>query len=163
MPNSIQDQSAAPLAEQLAQIEYQNELAQIDRNWERDRQSYLVTDKHGQRHEPSEMGAIIGSTVIAGAGLSYTIAASSMQDPGAHVLSGLLIGVVGLIVGIVSYNRAKDFRRAHRRYRRRRTDINIAKFRGKRESTAGFLTNLRNIPTPSEYLKQLEQEQSSGQ
>jgi DNA-directed RNA polymerase subunit RPC12/RpoP len=46
------------LSEQVNNLSDLNELAALDREWEMEREHYMVTTKHGGRHIPSEAGSI---------------------------------------------------------------------------------------------------------
>src|SRR4051794_11923089 len=54
---------AAHLADQLAEVRHQNELAQIDREWAMERERYLVADRYGRRHVPTAGGGV-GAAVV---------------------------------------------------------------------------------------------------
>src|SRR5687768_11739867 len=52
------------LSAQLAEVRYQNELARLDREWEIDREQYMITTKYGRRHVPTPGGSIAGAVII---------------------------------------------------------------------------------------------------
>src|SRR5438045_1929994 len=52
------------MAEQLQEVRYHNELARIDREWEMERQQYLITTKYGRLIVPTR-GMAIGVIVVA--------------------------------------------------------------------------------------------------
>src|SRR5687768_12151 len=48
------------LGEQLAETRYQNELARIDREWQIEREKYMLTGKYGRRYIPTVgMGLVV--------------------------------------------------------------------------------------------------------
>ena len=104
------------LTDQVVQLSYQNELNSIDQAWERERESLLITDKRGNRREPSYVGAAIGGVLLSGFGLFFTAAAGPL---------GLLLIVAGLFVGLFGWFKAAEFERARRRYRRRRSQVSV--------------------------------------
>jgi len=78
------------MADDLKVIRLQNELEQLDREWESTRQSLMVADKHGNRSEPSAAGSVVGGVVMIVAGIAWTGFAASMGAPGFFPLFGLL-------------------------------------------------------------------------
>src|SRR4051812_36885496 len=55
---------AQQMSEQLQEVRYQNELARIDREWEMERQRYMITTKYGRLIVPTT-GMAIGVIVVA--------------------------------------------------------------------------------------------------
>lgn len=122
------------LSEQVNNLSGLTELTVLDREWELDRENYMVTTKHGGRHIPSEAGSIGGGIAITLFGCFWTVMAFAITSdapsfgPFAIAQTGFpLFGIIFIIVGIVSsissYNKAGDYRRAQQRYRRRRAEI----------------------------------------
>src|SRR5262245_42739651 len=64
---------AEHLADQLAEVRYQNELAQIDREWEIERQNYLVADRRGVRHIPTTGASLASAGLVGVFGIFWTI------------------------------------------------------------------------------------------
>jgi Short C-terminal domain len=53
---------AGEAGEQLAEMRYQNELARIDREWQIEREQYMVADRWGRMHVPTPEGSrLLGS------------------------------------------------------------------------------------------------------
>ena len=52
------------LSEQVQSLTGHSELAALDREWQMDRENYMVTRQDGARHIPSEAGAIGGGIAI---------------------------------------------------------------------------------------------------
>lgn len=118
------------LSERVNHLAGYTELATLDREWELERQNYMVTGKHGSTHIPSEAGSIGGGMVITLFGCFWTIMAFSITSfipiPIVHIvfpLFGVIFVIVGVVSSITSYNKAGDYRRAQRRYRQRRAEI----------------------------------------
>lgn len=143
------------MMEQLAQIERQNRLEQIDREWEREREKYMINHENGRKSEPSEAGAVLGGVIAAGFGTFWTIAAFSM-NAGPMPFFGILFICVGIGIAIYGYSQAQSYRAAQRRYQARRADA-----LAEPGSMAERYGTMPTIPTPEEYLKQLEREEPS--
>lgn len=122
------------LSEQVNNLSGLTELAALDREWELERENYMITTKHGGRHIPSEAGAIGSGVAIAAFGCFWTVTAFAITSgmpsfgPSGIAVTGFpLFGVIFVIVGIVSsifsYNKASDYRLAQQRYRRRREEV----------------------------------------
>lgn len=131
----------APLAEHLAEVRYQNELARLDREWEIERQQYLIADRYGRRHVPTA-GMGMGSAVVGGVfGIFWTIMAASMTsgapDFGAFSLIRVVFPLFGVLFtaaavgyGLYAYSRAQKYDVAYRDYRARREKVRPEQFQG---------------------------------
>jgi len=140
------------MMEKLNRLELQNQLAQIDREWERERQSFMIRDKHGNRREPSEFGAIFGGVIAVGFGIFWTMMAASMH--GGMAPFGVIFILFGAGISIYGYNKAKDFRAAQKRYLRKKKEV----YSGSRDNSE-ILHDFEHPPTPEEYLDQLGDEE----
>jgi hypothetical protein len=78
------------MAENLRVIELQNDLARIDREWEQQKEGFMVTGKHGHRSLPSTAGSAVGGVFAAVFGVVWIGAASSMGAPAPFVLFGVV-------------------------------------------------------------------------
>ena len=72
------------------------------------------------------------------------------------MLFGVAAMVIGAVAGVHGVNKAKDYRAAQRRYRRRRASlspetVDIGRFEPQR-----IAEGVEQIPTPEEYLAELE-------
>ena len=122
------------LADQQAEIKYQNELARIDREWEMQRQQYYVTTRYGVRQLPTT-GMGIGIAVVGGAfGVFWTIMAIAITGSAPDVgpfsvaklifpLFGILFTGAAIVFGIVCNIRAKKYQEAYEAYQRRRQQV----------------------------------------
>jgi hypothetical protein len=109
------------MMQKLAELERQNRLAQIDREWEVERERYLATTKDGRKQEPSEIGAVIAGIIAVCFGIFWT----SSLLPFAPVffrLFGVIFIVAGIGIAVYGYQEAKDYRAAQRRYQRRKSE-----------------------------------------
>ena len=102
----------------------EDELARIDREWEAERERYLIASRYGRRrYVPSEAAAVMMALVVLGVGAFCFALAFSSGDRGGGGLFlpiGWAIVVVGLGVSFCQYVRARRYWKAHLAYRRRR-------------------------------------------
>ena len=52
------------LAEHLAEVRYQNELTRIDREWEIEKEQYMITAKGGHRYIPTRGEGLVGAILV---------------------------------------------------------------------------------------------------
>lgn len=127
-------ETAEDLAQQVAKLTAHNELAELDRRWRRDAQSFMITSKNGQRRLPTEgaaMAAGIGAVVFGGLWTVMAIAITqSAPDFGPFAVAKFIFPAFGfafIAFGIISAvsvsSKAQDYRRAEERYRRRRREL----------------------------------------
>jgi hypothetical protein len=128
------DAVAEKLGEQLAETRYQNELARLDREWQMEREKYMVTTKHGRRYIPTvnsgRATAIFGGIV----GVIWTIMAISITsgapDFGVFAVTKVLMPLVGIAVtavaigyGVYMINKAEAHNKAFADYQKRRAAV----------------------------------------
>jgi hypothetical protein len=130
-PGGPEAQLGEHLAAELAEVRYQNELARIDREWEIERQQYLLSDRYGHTHVPTA-GQSIGAAIAIGIfGIFWTIMAVSLTasapDVGPFFIAKLifpLFGVVftvgGVALGVYAYSKAQKYQQAFQAYQARR-------------------------------------------
>jgi Flp pilus assembly protein TadB len=106
----------------LNRLEQQNKLAQVDRDWERERESFMITDKHGRRHLPNEVMSVFGGVVVIVFGVFWTIMAARIGG-GPFVIFGVVFILFGVGVSFFQFQKAKDYRAAQRRYHRHRRQV----------------------------------------
>lgn len=123
------------LREQVEKLTRQNELEALDREWELEKESFMVANKHGRRHLPTKTGSLIGGVVIAVFGLFWTTMAFGITSKASHFgggfgpafscfpLFGLVFVAGGIAMSIYAYRKAGDYEQAHRRYKRRRREV----------------------------------------
>lgn len=111
------------MAGDLKIIRLQNELEQLDREWESDRSQYLVTNKRGQVSEPSPVGAVVAGLVMAGFGIFWTITAASMGAPGIFPLFGVVFIGFAIFMMISTIGKADGLRGARDDYQLKRGRI----------------------------------------
>jgi hypothetical protein len=129
------------LSDQLAAVRDQNELARIDREWEIERQQYLVADRYGRRHVPTA-GMGIGSAVVGGVfGVIWTVMAvavtSAAPDFGPFAIVRVVFPLFGVVFvaaaigwGVYCLSRARKYDAAFRLYQARRRQVAPESFQG---------------------------------
>ncbi|HZT78776.1 MAG TPA: hypothetical protein VFA26_01020 [Gemmataceae bacterium] len=117
-----------PVADQLAEIRYQNEIARIDREWQMEREQYLIRGRYGS-YVPSPGGSVLGGMVVVVFGIIWTMMAVSMGAPLFFPLFGLVFIFLGIGVSLWSHSKAVSYREAFERYRRRRASVRPENFR----------------------------------
>lgn len=124
------------LTDQLAEMQYQNELARIDREWANERESYYVTGRHGQRSLPSAGAGIATAVIGGGFGAFWTFTAYSMSQAGPRLgngvspgdvmpLFGVMLTLAAVGYGIYLYSRAQAYEQALAAYHARRARIEL--------------------------------------
>jgi len=102
-----------------------NELERIDREWEKERERYMVTTKYGRRYVPSTGAAVVVGLISVSVGLIWTMMAFSNAQSlggaaGIFPLFGMVFVVGGAAISIYQFNKAKRYQAAYRAYQRRR-------------------------------------------
>src|ERR1700722_14709035 len=91
------------------------ELDRIDREWEKERERYMVTTKYGRRYVPSTGAAVVVGLISVSVGLAWTMTSFALL----HALGPLagmfpLFGVVFVIGGAtISISQFKKTQRSH--------------------------------------------------
>lgn len=134
------DGIAESLAAQLAEMRYRNELARIDREWEIEKEQYMVTDKYRRRHIPTagagRLTAIFGG-VFGALWMSIAIGMTSGGlDFGAFSVAKLVFPLFGVLFiaiavgyGIYYENKAAAYQKALAAYKARRAAVLPEDFR----------------------------------
>jgi hypothetical protein len=129
-----------PVRQQLAETRYQVELTRIDREWELERQRYLIRNGYGFRQVPTAGVGIAAAVVGGGFGTLWTIIAIAITSwapnfgPFAIVkivfpLFGIFFTVFGITMGVYIYRRAKLHEQRFREYEARRARVRPEDFR----------------------------------
>ena len=128
-----QNAADSQTARQLAQLQRQNAVAQLDREWAMEREQYMVTGRYGSRSLPTESGSVFGGLLIGGFGVFWTIlaftitsGASAAGAPGIATVFpffGVLFILVGVGSSISSYSKAGQYREAEQRYQEKRARL----------------------------------------
>jgi uncharacterized membrane protein len=111
----------------LEQLEYQNELARIDREWDMEREQYMITSRYGRRYVPSAAAAVVMGVVIVGFGVFWTAMAFGMASNFGgdgfamfFPLFWVVFIVAGIGVSIYQFTKAQRYQAAYNDYQRRR-------------------------------------------
>jgi hypothetical protein len=122
------------LADQLAEVKHQNELAQLDREWEIERQQYLIRNRLGVAQVPTA-GMGIGMAVVGGLfGVFWTVMAAAITGSAPDVgpfsiakvffpLFGVVFTLAAIGFGIYTYSRAQKYQEAFAAYKARRARV----------------------------------------
>lgn len=100
------ERQTGEMAGELKVIRLQNDLEQLDREWQVERSKYLVTNKRGVVSEPSSIGAVVGGVLVVVFGVIWTAGAASMGAPGFFPLFGVVFVCMALFGIISSLNKA---------------------------------------------------------
>jgi DNA-directed RNA polymerase subunit RPC12/RpoP len=122
------------LKEEVRVLKLQNELSQLDREWNIYREGVLIRGQNGQLSEPSMAGAVIGGLIAMIGGVTWTIVTSSalkgtgrMGGIGGFTslfpLFGLLIAGVGVFMLFSGAAKASEFNQMRGNYERRRRQL----------------------------------------
>ncbi len=110
-------------SDSLSQIRFESELARVDREWELERETYMVTGKYGARHVPSEGGGLVAIFLGGGFMLFWTVTAYSAGAPAILPLFGI-VGLIALVcMGVAGMDKAGQYREAEIRYQNRRAEL----------------------------------------
>lgn len=107
----------------LEEIKAQNEIAQLDREWELERENYMVSGKHGHRHIPGKVSSAVGGLLIVGFGIFWTMGAASSHAPSFLQLFGVIFVLFGAAMSIYSFATAGEYEEAQERYQLRRREL----------------------------------------
>lgn len=116
-------------SEHLEEIKAQNEIAQLDREWELERENYMVAGNNGHRHIPGKASSVIVGIFIVGFGIFWTAMAALMTGFGSDgvfsifPLFGVLFVLFGAGMSIFAFVKAGEYEEAQQRYQRRRREM----------------------------------------
>ncbi|MBI1902440.1 MAG: hypothetical protein HYS13_15165 [Planctomycetia bacterium] len=116
MSEQMQEMSA-----EISRLRCQNELSELDRQWDRDKERYMIRQKDGSLREPSlAVATFIGVVGVLGGGAFAIIGLANFSP---IALFGLLFIGVGIVAALVQSAKARDYRHARERYAQRRAAI----------------------------------------
>jgi Short C-terminal domain len=116
---------------QLEILRIQNQIAQLDREWEIESQGFMMRGRYGQQYRPSKWGGlIVGLVAVVGGGI-WTVTAFSMSSgmeraPGAFSLFpyfGFVFIAFGVGIGVYTFVQANRYEEAYAKYQARRTAL----------------------------------------
>ncbi len=107
------------LSSRVDKLSTQNEMAALDREWQLERETYMVSGKHGHRSLPTQLGSAVGGIIAAFFGLFLTVSGAG-AGAGPETLFGFVFIALGVGSAINGFTKASNYKDAERRYRRRR-------------------------------------------
>lgn len=116
-------------SDHLEEIKAQNEVAQLDREWELERENYMVEGRYGQRQIPGKISSVFGGILIVGFGIFWTAMAASMSSPFGRggfdlfPLFGVLFVISGFVMCVRAFLKADQYAEAQEQYRQRRNEL----------------------------------------
>jgi len=122
------NQKTEDLSGQVAFLHYQQATADLDRNWEKQRELLLVRTRNGRRVPPSPEMSVFAGACIVGIGIIVTFGASIPEQLPLYQLMGIGMIALGLIGGWWSYEHAYAYARAEAEYRRRKSRLTVESF-----------------------------------
>ncbi|TWU04019.1 zinc finger domain-containing protein [Neorhodopirellula pilleata] len=123
------NQTAKALQQHVDRLTAQQQMSDLDRQWEQRKEDFMVTGQHGHKSLPTKGGAMVGGVIVAAFGLIWTVMAfgitASSPFPGTFLfpLFGLLFVGGGIYNAISAANKAHEYERAHAEYRRERSRL----------------------------------------
>ncbi|MCH7225647.1 hypothetical protein [Haloferula sp. A504] len=103
------------MSEDLKVIRLQNELEQIDREWQAQREGMMTKNKDGSRSKPSVFASVFGAGVVMVAGLVWfamMAGVSSAGGPSGFGMFGFVIIGIGVVILISGVSRAGRYQQA---------------------------------------------------
>jgi len=125
---SPQTSRASSEQDQLEAIRLQNEIAQLNRQWEIERREYMVPGRYGHSYVPGKSSSLFGGVMIVCFGIFWTLMASSISSraPGPFSLFplfGVLFIFFGIGISFYSFLQAEKYQLAKKRYEQRRRKL----------------------------------------
>lgn len=122
------------LEAELAELRAEKELERIDREWEAERQQFMVSDKHGHKQLPTTGGSFAVGAVGAVFGVIWTAMAigitSGAPSFGPFAIAKVVFPIVGIgitigaiVMGVVGANKAAEYEKALAAYQARRAAV----------------------------------------
>jgi hypothetical protein len=102
------------------------ELDRIDREWEKERERYMVTTKYGRRYKPSTGAAVVVGLFSVSMGLVWTMTSFALAQgfgplAGIFPLFGVVFAIGGAVISTYQFNKAKRYQAACEAYQLRRS------------------------------------------
>ncbi|WP_372717560.1 hypothetical protein [Novipirellula sp.] len=117
------------LSEQVSQLTANQKIADLDRQWELQRNDFMITGKNGRTHLPTEGTAMVGGIVAVVFGGFWTVMAFAITSRSPFGMAkifplfGLVFIAVGIFGAIHASNKASEYKRAKRRYESERARL----------------------------------------
>jgi hypothetical protein len=107
------------MSEDLRVIRLQNEIEQLDREWDLEREGLMPTNKEGVRSKPSAGGSVVGAGIMVVFGLIWMTAVSSFGG-GGFALVGLIFIGAAIWTAVAGVGSADRYRSAEAMMNQRR-------------------------------------------
>jgi Short C-terminal domain len=114
----------------LEELKAQNDLMQLDREWELERENYMMAGRYGHRYVPGKISSVVMGLLLVGFGIAWTLFAAAMPrfvgSWGIRELFpvfGVFFILFGAVTSIRSFLKAGQYEEAQNQYRRRRREI----------------------------------------
>lgn len=104
-------------------LRLENEIHQLDLDWERERESYMIRGRGGSLYVASEGLSVLGVIAAVSLGIFLMVSAGSMSTNASSGLGGVILIIIGPVVGIFYYTKATEYKQAERSYQERRRDV----------------------------------------
>jgi hypothetical protein len=143
------DKTTDQIKEVVTELARQNRIAAIDREWDREKERYMISGEHG-KHLPNETGLIIGGIVFAVIGTIISVAFFAAGGP--MGIFPVVILLIGMTIFFVQYNKLAEYREADRRYRQRRAAAAREEVFEDDPTAGGYLKQIENVQDPDEFL-----------
>lgn len=116
------EQRTNQLVNDVKVLQLQNDLEQLDREWERYREAALIRGKDGRISEPSVAGSVFGGLFAAVVGIGFAILTNGSGFAG-FSLFGLLFVIFGIFMAFRGSSKAIQFNEMRTRYESRRQGL----------------------------------------
>lgn len=118
------------LSERIDDLVANSELTAIDSNWQMERESLMVRDKHGNSHAPTKGSSMAAGIIVTLFGCFWTVMAISITSAASSVgianvafpAFGVIFIAFGIYNSMSNFKKAEKYGRAERRYRQQRSE-----------------------------------------
>lgn len=111
------------LSDEVEYLRLEQDLTRLDRDWDRERERYMVQGRYGSRYLPSEGGSVFMGILIVCFGIFWTISAASMGAPVFFPIFGVIFIIFGAVTSFTSFSKAGAYKEAERHYQERRQQL----------------------------------------
>lgn len=112
--------SELAMAAHFDAVQMQNDIDRLEREWQVERENYMLRGKHGGRYVPTRAMSILTGVLMTGFGVFWTFSATSASGAALMSFLGIIPILVGIGFGIYSHSKAVAYEQAYERYERRR-------------------------------------------
>lgn len=111
------------MAEDLEAIRVHKDIEKLDREWNSDKEHFMLTDEDGHKHMPSSAGSFVGGVIAIIVGIAWMGFTSSMSNAGIFPLFGLVFIIVAVIGMINGSNKSRLYQSSKQQYQRQRRQL----------------------------------------